>query len=1111
MKRLNKVLSIFLCLALLFSLSSVSYGVEIVDHSDEVKAFAVEVVSKEYPNRYVTFYEYGGRYYLDLNDIKEFTRCTLTEDEASLTLKHGIREIVIEKSTGHMVDSGLVDQGNITLLRYGGSYLCEGIPMLRYLGAACSICDGTRLEVLMPTYTLWESLMPDYLHYCFDINELYGGEKNVKISLICDTLADVFDSVSGHGLMGSFDVHMADALYEALDVDMMKYGSVQQTMAEDNRKINDFLTSDVCELLLDGGEITADAAYEALDYYAGFYLNSEIWKNSYLEKLYFDAGDLQTASALASEINKQVYEQSVLQANLTGADALLSAGMLAMDTALTSYRLMQYSDDTKNLLARTINDDMFARTGCDSVGWKNAADRISATLESTASVWGNTAAEKVTETVLEKVAEGGLTTALSAFTAEANVYTAAIRIGQDLASLINYSSNQAFSADMNAILLNMAQHDVATMASRLFVDEQESNHFENPESLECIKDMFTLYYRITIAFSENIAQSIEEFGTKSGRQWIDWFRSTEDWSVANYTADYLYRITNCVIVPIVDYAGISDHLITREWIRSNGIDMQQTLVTDALYEYLYSEEDDMSYCYHIPRFVCTGDGFEALNAEIYDDLYALLEEDVYQNLEMGTSIILTNFSYGYGAKNGYGSLILCTKIAWAGAESFEVYNVDLRDGSRISAQELLNLYGLTNDEYRQLAKTKLGEKFDSVSGNWSEESQADEDFAKLYQRQRDSTISEENIDAIIPYIDAGGDLCCAARIYSMAGAEFYWYLVNLTGTSKPTPIACNVDHAAQRAAGGDLLQYFIENCDCHYFKEEDVKDFDEEMCLYARNAVFAKSGRKFNTPELQDYFEQYAWYDPHIEPDDFTSDMFNEIQRANVDLILAREAELEDEASLNALSGEAGIYTRYLYNGGYEELLGFSVDEEALEISTCLADLDYDGTDELLLYIATGNYGVRGEEVCTFLLDIKDEHVFLAAEAYYGGGSMGGGYLEIRYDKESSTHVPVHSEYLRDGVEKGESYLEVYSVPGFSIGEKIKSTYYNLSAERFQDAIHQIQSETTLYYIDGYDFYCYQIDGQYVSKETYENAVARYEDAQEGFQLTPGTYTTPIA
>lgn len=89
----------------------------------------------------------------------------------------------------------------------------------------------------------------------------------------------------------------------------------------------------------------------------------------------------------------------------------------------------------------------------------------------------------------------------------------------------------------------------------------------------------------------------------------------------------------------------------------------------------------------------------------------------------------------------------------------------------------------------------------------------------------------------------------------------------------------------------DFLQYFIANCDTEYFSEADIQGFDDDMCCYARNAVYAKSGRVFTDPELRNYFLQYEWYQPTIAPEDFTTDMLNDCQIANRNLILAYEAE----------------------------------------------------------------------------------------------------------------------------------------------------------------------------------------------------------------------------
>lgn len=572
MKFLNKLISFILCLVLIINSSSIAYGAEVIDGSNDVLLYSVPVESNEYLEDSVTFYEFDGKYFLSLEDVKEFTRCTLTEDEETITLTHGLREIVIDKSTGHMTDSDFVDQGNIILLEYDGKYLCEGIPMLIYLGATCTINEHEKLEVLMPVFTIWESIMPDYLDYYFNINELYGGEDNVKISLICDIIADVLDGVSGHGLMANADTHLEDALYEILNVDMMKYASVQETASVQNQQINDFLSSAVFGTMLDTGDNMYDAVYEALDYYSRFYVSA---KNDILLDMMAQTDDLDCASELASQIKEQVYAQSVTKANLKNAkkaQSFIDIGMLAFDTAITSYSMMQYNDDTKNLFARTINQEIFEYADYYDISWNNVSDKISNTLKSTQSIVANTAIDNVAEFAVEKVTEEGAKTALSAFTSKANIYTAAIQIGSFIASLINYESNQAFSADMNAIWLSAVQYDVAMLVSSLLVKERDEFQFSSAESLEKLKDMFTLYYRTTIAFSENIAKSIEEFGTKSNQKWVPWFSSTTEASVGNYAAAYLYRITNCTVVPVVDYSGLSDELLTAEWISQFRVD-----------------------------------------------------------------------------------------------------------------------------------------------------------------------------------------------------------------------------------------------------------------------------------------------------------------------------------------------------------------------------------------------------------------------------------------------------------------------------------------------------------------------------------------------------------
>jgi serine/threonine protein kinase len=54
-----------------------------------------------------------------------------------------------------------------------------------------------------------------------------------------------------------------------------------------------------------------------------------------------------------------------------------------------------------------------------------------------------------------------------------------------------------------------------------------------------------------------------------------------------------------------------------------------------------------------------------------------------------------------------------------------------------------------------------------------------------------------------------------------------------------------------------------------------------------RNSIFARHGRKFNTPGLQDYFNKQSWYRPQYSPDEFDKlKILSSIESQNVSYIL---------------------------------------------------------------------------------------------------------------------------------------------------------------------------------------------------------------------------------
>jgi serine/threonine protein kinase, bacterial len=52
-----------------------------------------------------------------------------------------------------------------------------------------------------------------------------------------------------------------------------------------------------------------------------------------------------------------------------------------------------------------------------------------------------------------------------------------------------------------------------------------------------------------------------------------------------------------------------------------------------------------------------------------------------------------------------------------------------------------------------------------------------------------------------------------------------------------------------------------------------------------RNSVFASHGRRFDTPEIQDYFNNQPWYRPIYSPKEFPSNLLSKLEQQNVEYI----------------------------------------------------------------------------------------------------------------------------------------------------------------------------------------------------------------------------------
>ena len=85
-------------------------------------------------------------------------------------------------------------------------------------------------------------------------------------------------------------------------------------------------------------------------------------------------------------------------------------------------------------------------------------------------------------------------------------------------------------------------------------------------------------------------------------------------------------------------------------------------------------------------------------------------------------------------------------------------------------------------------------------------------------------------------------------------------------------------------------EYVLSESNTRYYTADELKNLTADELFIARNEIYARHGRTFNNPELQQYFNGKSWYSGTISPENFDISVLNSFERANVSTILAVEA-----------------------------------------------------------------------------------------------------------------------------------------------------------------------------------------------------------------------------
>lgn len=201
----------------------------------------------------------------------------------------------------------------------------------------------------------------------------------------------------------------------------------------------------------------------------------------------------------------------------------------------------------------------------------------------------------------------------------------------------------------------------------------------------------------------------------------------------------------------------------------------------------------------------------------------------------------------------------------------------------------------------------------------------------------------------------------------------------------------------------DTSEYILPDVDKRYYTKEELALLPKEMLRLARNEVFARHHRKYETQDLKEYFEAQSWYQGNLSAEEFDDSVLNEYEKGNLDLIKAIER--GGMASFEA----DWIYGTYECHDGVdaEAEIGWYSDSGNEYISLLGASKDGKGVGEFIGEVIStkgGNYTAVDEfgNVIDFFYNGID------AIEISNGGNMGGasfpGFNGVYYKVKDLPH-----------------------------------------------------------------------------------------------------------
>ena len=169
--------------------------------------------------------------------------------------------------------------------------------------------------------------------------------------------------------------------------------------------------------------------------------------------------------------------------------------------------------------------------------------------------------------------------------------------------------------------------------------------------------------------------------------------------------------------------------------------------------------------------------------------------------------------------------------------------------------------------------------------------------------------------------------------------------------------------------------YIFSDSDSRKLTKEEVLRLSTRDAKLAKNEIYARRHRRFNDKAIQEYFNKKSWYSGTIAPSDFDEDVFNEYEKANVELLKKAE---NGTLTASTSSGTSSTDDEYIISDS-------SIRE--------LTDSDLSGLSKSKLRIARNEIYARHHRK----FDSADLQTYFNSKSWYSGTIESSDFVDSAY------------------------------------------------------------------------------------------------------------------